>query len=124
MKMHLILPVSLFLSLLTAALATGNALLWLLALMVALTVLLCLVSVIWASASLRVSAEISGRGVRRGEDASLLLRVSHRCLIPIAPVILELSASGNGKAREIRQKDLPGRIQTLRMPVRAAHVGV
>lgn len=124
MKMHLILPVSLFFSLLTAALATGNALLWLLALMVALTVLLCLASVIWASASLRVSAEISGRGVRRGEDASLLLRVSHRCPIPIAPVILELSASGNGKVREIRLKDLPGRIQTLRMPVHAAHVGV
>ncbi len=124
MKMHLTLPVSLFLALLTAALATGNALLLLLAVLVALTVVLCLVSVAWTAATMRVSAEISQQGVRRGENAELLLHVSHQCLIPVAPVMLELSSMTGGKTRIIRLRDIPGRVQTLRLPVHAAHVGV
>ena len=46
MKSHLMMPAGLFAMLLTAAMSTGSTLLFVLALMVALTVFVCLISFI------------------------------------------------------------------------------
>lgn len=124
MKTHLLLPSVLFSALTAAALATGNPLLLLLAVLIVLTILTCLAGVLWASATLRISAEIPENMVYRGDDVFLRLQVKHQGWIPIAPVMLELATlTGTGR-REIRLKNMPGRIQTLRMPLHAAHVGV
>ena len=124
MKTHLALPSALFTVLATAAAATGNAMLLLLALLVPITVLAGLISVLWAAATLRFSAEISERTVHRGETATLEMAVRHRGWIPIAPILLELPSISGEKDREVRLRDMPGRTQTLRMTVNAAHVGV
>ena len=124
MKTHLTIPAAVLFSLLTAALATGSKLLFLLAAMTALTILFCFFSVLWASATMRISAETTEGTVHRGDNVSLLLRIQHRGWIPIAPAALELCTLTSEKPRIIRLKNLPGRIQTLRMPLHAAHVGV
>ncbi len=124
MKAHLTIPSALFLSLAFAALATGNTMLFLLAFLVLLTVLFCLAGVLWASSTMETAAEISQDTVYRGDDLTLLLRVRHNGWIPVAPVLLELNTlTGDGR-REIRLKHLPGRTQTLKMPLYAAHIGV
>ena len=124
MKAHLTIPATVFATLLFTALATGNPLLYLLAILTLLTVVLSLAGVLWASATLRISAETDQETVYRGDHVSLLLHVRHRGWIPIAPVSLELGTMAGEKRREIRLKNLPGRIQSLRMPLHAAHVGV
>ena len=124
MKVHLTIPSAVFFTLAFAALATGNPLLYLLAVLTLLTVALCLAGVLWASATMQVGAETDQETVHRGDNVSLALRVRHRGWIPIAPVLLELSTLAGDKRREIRLKNLPGRTQTLRMPLYAEHVGV
>ncbi len=124
MRMHPIFPAALFITLLIAALATGNSLLFLLAAMTALTVALCLLSVIWASSTIKISADISSQSVVRGDQTELVLQIRHSGWIPIAPVTLEIPSMKGEGVREIRLKDMPGRIQSLRMPIYAAHVGV
>ena len=124
MRAHLTIPSAVFFTLTFAALATGNPLLYLLAVLTLLTVALCLAGVMWASATMQIGAETDQETVHRGDNVSLLLRVRHRGWIPIAPVLLELSTLTGDKRREIRLKNLPGRTQTLRMPLYAAHVGV
>lgn len=124
MRARILIPAALFLTLMTAALATGNPLLLLLAVMTALTVLLCLAGVLWASKSMHLEAEIPEETVHRGDDVNLELRVKHRGWIPIAPVSLELATMTGEGSREIRLKNMPGRMQTLRMPLHASHVGV
>jgi uncharacterized protein (DUF58 family) len=124
MRSHLLMPAGLFAMLLTAALSTGSMLLFVLALMVALTVIICLASVIWASATVRITAEMEEQTVYRGEHTTLVLGVSHGGWIPVAPVILEIPSMSGGENRKIRLKDIPGRVQSLRMPIDAAHVGI
>ncbi len=124
MKAHLTIPSAAFSTLLAAALATGNPLLYLLAILSLLTVVFCLAGVLWASSTMRITAETDRDTVYRGDDVSLLLRVRHRGWIPIAPAALELCTLTSEKPRIIRLKNLPGRMQTLRMPLHAAHVGV
>ena len=118
------MPAGLFAMLLTAAMSTGSTLLFVLAIMVALTVFVCLISVIWASATVRITAEIEDQTVYRGEHTTLVLGVSHGGWIPVAPVILEIPSMSGGDSRKIRLKDIPGRVQSLRMPIDAAHVGI
>lgn len=123
MKIHLTVPAGIFTTLATAAMATGNRMFFLLAILCALTVLLSLAGVLWAAGTMRVAAETSAETVHRGDDTQLLLRVRHRGWIPIAPVALELNTPAGGPGREIRLRNMPGRTQTLRMNLHAAHVG-
>ena len=122
MRFRLVLPLCLFAALLTVALCTGGALFYMLAVFIALCLLTGLVSVLWASATLRLSAELSARTVRRGDQAQLRLTARHQGRLPIAPLCLSLSSPS--ARREIRLRDAPGRLQTLTMSIRAAHVGV
>ena len=124
MKSHLMMPAGLFAMLLTAAMSTGSTLLFVLAMMVAMTVFVCLISVLWASSTVRITAEIEDQTVYRGEHTTLVLGVSHGGWIPVAPVILEIPSMSGGDSRKIRLKDIPGRVQSLRMPIDAAHVGI
>ena len=118
------MPAGLLAMLLTAALSTGSKLMFILALMVALTVLVSLISVMWAAGTIRITAEMEDQTVYRGDHTTLVLGVSHSGWIPIAPVILELPSMSGGECRRIRLKDHPGHVQSLRMPIDATHVGI
>ena len=65
MKLHLTVPFAIFTTLITAAAATGNPLLYMLALMTVFTVVLCLAGVLWASATMQISAECEQETVYR-----------------------------------------------------------
>ena len=80
--------------------------------------------VLWASATLRVSGDLPGNTVQRGEDLELSLRMRHNGWIPVAPLLLEFSDPSGKSGRDIRLRNSPGRIQTLKLPIHAAHVGV
>ena len=124
MKIRLMTPITIFITLLATALATGNPMLFMLATLVLLTVAMSLAGVLWASATMRVSAVTGEETVYRGDHVSLTLQVRHHGWIPIAPVQLELCTLSGGERRKIRLRNLPGKMQTLNMPLYAAHVGV
>ena len=124
MKMRLIYAISLFLSLLTASLATGSVLLLMFSAVTALTVIISIISVIWAAGTLRVSAQFTEQSVYRGDDTALMIQIRHSGRIPIAPIMLDIPSMSGSSDREIRLRDLPGHIQSLRMPIHASHVGI
>ena len=123
MKLRLSLPLSLFL-LLTVALCTGSQLFLLLSVLIVIAVLWSLIAVLWASATLRVDGDLAEQTVHRGENLVFSLRMRHRGLIPIAPLLLEISDPSGTLDREIRLNNMPWRVQSLHLPVHAAHVGV
>ena len=124
MKLRFSFPVSLVLLLLTVALCTGSQLFLLLSVLVVLAVIWSLLAVLWASATLRVDGNMTEQTVHRGENLIFTLRMRHKGLIPIAPILLEVSDPSGSLDREIRLKNMPRRIQSLRLPIHASHVGV
>jgi len=124
MKLRLTVPVSLFLLLLTVAVCTGSQLFLLLSILTALLTAGAFVSVLWAAATLEADGSMPETTVRRGDNLVLTFRVRHRGLLPIAPILIELSDPSGLLDREIRLKNMPGRVQSIRFPMHAAHVGV
>ena len=117
------LPLAAFATFLLSALSTGSSLLLLLAVFLLLTLISGAVSVLWAAKTFDLSGEMDAATVHRGDQVTLSLRVRHRGLLPIAPVMLEISSGADGTTRNIFLKDRPGRLQSLSMPFRADHVG-
>ena len=124
MKLNLTLPIAVFLTLLTVALCTGSQLFLLLSILILLILAGAVVAVLWASATLEVEGALSGETVRRGDDVVLSLRVRHRGLIPVAPLLLELSDPVGNRDRDVRLKNMPHRLQSMKLPIHASHVGV
>ena len=124
MKCKLAFPLALTAMLLLIALSTGSLLFYTLSILVILCVFTGLAGVLWTAGTLSCSAALSDITVRRGEDSLLLLSLRHQGRIPVAPIRLELSSATLTRGREIRLRDIPGRMQTLQMPIHAAHVGV
>jgi uncharacterized protein (DUF58 family) len=124
MKLRLTLPLAIALMLLAVAFCTGSQLFLLLSVLVVLVMAGGILSVLLASATMEVSSGLSETAVRRGDDLVLTLRIRHRGILPVAPILLELSDPAGSSGREIRLKNQPHRVQTLRLPLHAAHVGV
>ncbi len=124
MKLKLTLPLAVFLLLLTVALCTGSQLFLLLSALVLLLIAGAVIAVLWAAATLEADGELTAETVHRGDDVTLYLRMRHRGWIPIAPLLLELSDPAGNRDREIRLKNMPGRLQSFRLPIHTAHVGV
>ena len=124
MKLKLTLPLAVFLMLLTVALCTGSQLFLLLSILILLVVAAAFIAVLWASATLTVDGQLSGETVYRGDDVVLSLRVHHRGLLPVAPLLLELTDPSGNRERDIRLKNMPNKVQSMRLPIHAAHVGV
>ncbi|MBR5960360.1 MAG: DUF58 domain-containing protein [Clostridia bacterium] len=124
MKLKLTLPIAVFLTLLTVALCTGSQLFLLLSILILMILAGAVIAVLWASATLEVDGALSGETVRRGDDVVLSLRVRHRGLIPVAPLLLELSDPVGNRDRDVRLKNIPHRLQSMRLPIHASHVGV
>ena len=124
MRTKLTWPLFAALMLLIAAFSTGNVIFLTLAALILLALALAVISVRHAAGTLTVSAHLTQSTVRRGEDVELDVVVSHRGLLPVAPLTLELSATPDAPQMHLQLKDTPGRQQTLRLPFHAAHIGV
>ena len=124
MRCRILLPTAAMITFLAAALSTGSPLLLMAAMLLLAAMAFSLVSVIWASRTLTVSGEADQHTVHRGDPVRLNLTARHRGLLPIAPLKLEISAGVGMPVREIRLRDVPGKLQSLVLPFRAEHVGV
>ena len=124
MKLKLTLPFALFLMLLTVALCTGSQLFLLLSVLVLLVLAGAVIAVLWAAATLEAGGELSSETVQRGDDVTLCIRMKHRGLIPVAPLLLDLSDPAGNREREIRLKNTPRRTQSIRLPIHTSHVGI
>ena len=123
MKLKLSLPLAVAFTLLTVAVCTGSQLFLLLFILILLIMAGAVLSVLWVAATLQVDGGLSGETVRRGDDLTLSVRVRHRGMIPVAPLLLDLVEPSGNRDREIRLKNMPHRLQSIKLPVHAAHVG-
>lgn len=124
MKMHLTLPAVVIFALLLAAFSTGSPLFFMAALLLILLIVFGFISVWQASRTLTIQSDLSGKTVQRGDNVILNVVVHHHSLLPIAPILLELSATPDMPETKVRLKDAPGKHQRLTLPFHASHVGV
>ena len=123
MKHRLWISLLAALTLLAAALFTGSGVFLSLGVLLLLLLLTGLISVTAACRTMKTEALLSGGRVRRGEDITLEVRVSHRSPLPIAPVTLTLMSLPDQPAAAMQLKEFKGRSQVLTLPFHAAHVG-
>ena len=109
---------------LLAALSTGGRLYWLFFLVLTAMVLLALVSVLWAWATLRLTCALSESHTARGEVITLQVVLHHGALLPIAPVLLCLLAPDAGLPAEVRVAVPPVRRTQCAQSFACPHVGV
>ena len=108
---------------LLCALSMGNRTYLLIALIIALAWLFSFASVRMAERSVKVENALSGQKVNRGEVVSMEIAVSHKSLLPIAPVALRMRATSNTPAGVIRLTQLGKRRQRVVHKFAADHVG-
>ena len=123
MRRHVLLPLFVTAVLLLVAFSTGSAVFLLPAVLLLLVLLFAWVSVRWVVATINLQAASGQRRVYRNEPAELMVRVTHRCPLPVAPIRLCLEdedALGEG---ELVVDDAARRSQTLRIPCQTCHVG-
>lgn len=106
-----------------AALSTGSPVLLLISVLLWMALLLGLLGVFWVVRTLRLSLALDPRAIVRGEPVRLEIRLRHSGWIPVAPLVLELASASGEAPKEIRLRDIPGRLQTLAWPFSASHVG-
>ncbi len=109
--------------LLVAALSMGNRMYLLLALILLIALVLAYISVRMADRTVKVSGTLSRDRVTRGERVDLEVAVSHKGLLPIAPVSLKMRQTSNTPSATIHLTQLGRRSQKVRHSFVAAHVG-
>ncbi len=108
---------------LLAAVSMGNRMYLLLALVIALAWGLAYLSVRLAEKSVRVDHGLSESKVNRGDGVSMEVSVSHKGVLPIAPVRLKMRATSNTPAAVIHLTELGRRKQRVAYRFTAEHVG-
>ena len=106
---------------LLCALSLGSPLYWYLALVLAVAIIYALISCLWARHTVSTSQVVTPKMVSRGDGAVMTLRVSHRCLLPISPLIGTFSY--DGQLRECQFPPQPLRAHEQNMKMTARHVG-
>ena len=101
----------------------GNRMYLLISAIIALAWVFSLASVRMAEKSVKVENALSGAKVNRGEVVSMEISVSHRSLLPIAPVALHMRATSNTPAGTIHLTQLGRRRQRVVHKFAADHVG-
>lgn len=105
------------------ALSMGNRVYLVLATIIALAWVFAYVSVRMVEKTVAVSNALSGQKVNRGEVVSMEIAVSHRGLLPIAPIALNMRATSNNPAGVIYLTQLGKRRQRVTHKFVADHVG-
>ena len=104
------------------ALSTGERLFYLCAILIGLLFLFALLSLIPAVVTLRVSQQLSGDRVSRGEELSLITQLRFHGLLPVGTLTLCWRFADE---RGILEQEAPRAFRDIRLnvPLRAAHVG-
>ncbi|MBE5801041.1 MAG: DUF58 domain-containing protein [Clostridiales bacterium] len=105
------------------ALSMGNRMYLLIAVLILLAWVFAYVSVRMAEKSVVVENSLSSRKVNRGEVVSMEIGVSHKSLLPIAPVALHMRATSNTPEGTIHLTQLGKRRQRVTHKFAADHVG-
>ncbi len=108
---------------LLCALSMGNRMYLLIAIIIALSWLFAYASVRMAEKSVKVENMLSGVKVNRGDVVSMEISVSHKSILPIAPVALCMRATSNTPAGTIHLTQLGKRRQRVVHKFAADHVG-
>ena len=108
---------------LLCALSMGNRTYLLIAVIIALSWLFAYASVRMAEKSVKVTNALSGVKVNRGDVVSMDISVSHKSVLPIAPVALHMRATSNTPAGTIHLTQLGKRKQRVVHKFAADHVG-
>ena len=108
---------------LLCALSMGNRMYLLIAIIIALSWLCAVASVRMAEKSVKVENMLSGVKVNRGDVVSMEISVSHKSILPIAPVALRMRATSNTPAGTIHLTQLGKRRQRVVHKFAADHVG-
>ena len=108
---------------LLCALSMGNRMYLLIAIIIALSWLFAYASVRMAEKSVKVENMLSGVKVNRGDVVSMEISVSHKSILPIAPVALRMRATSNTPAGTIHLTQLGKRRQRVVHKFAADHVG-
>ena len=109
--------------LLLSAVSMGNRMYLLLSLIIAIAWALAYVSVRMAERSVKVSHGLNHTRVNRGEGVAMEVSVSHKSLLPIAPVSLKMRATSNTPSATIYLTELGRRTQKVTYHLQAEHVG-
>lgn len=109
--------------LLLCALSMGNRMYLLLSLLIAVAWALAYLSVRSAEKSVKVSHGLNSTKVNRGDQVDMEVSVSHKSLLPIAPVRLKMRATSNTPAGTIHLTQLGHRTQKVAYRFAAEHVG-
>ena len=108
---------------LLCALSMGNRTYLLISIIIALAWVFSWASVRMAEKSVKVENALSGVKVNRGDVVAMDIAVSHRSLLPIAPVALRMRATSNTPAGTIHLTQLGKRRQRVTHKFAADHVG-
>ena len=108
---------------LLCALSMGNRTYLLISIIIALAWVFSYASVRMAEKSVKVENALSGVKVNRGDVVAMDIAVSHRSLLPIAPVALRMRATSNTPAGTIHLTQLGKRRQRVTHKFAADHVG-
>jgi uncharacterized protein (DUF58 family) len=106
-----------------SALSLGNRMYLLIAALIFLAWAFAFASVRMAEKTVKVETDLSGNKVNRGEVVSMEIGVSHKGLLPIAPVALHMRATSNTPAGTIHLTQLGKRRQRVTHKFAADHVG-
>jgi len=109
--------------LLLCAVSMGNRMYLLLSLLIAIAWGLAYVSVRTAEKSVQVSHGLNNTKVNRGDSVAMEVSVSHKSILPIAPVSLKMRATSNTPAGTIHLTELGHRKQKVAYRFNAEHVG-
>ena len=108
---------------LLCALSMGNRTYLLIATIIFVAWVFSFLSVRLAEKTIRVTSGLSGQKVNRGDVVSMEIAVSHKGLLPIAPVALHMRATSNTPAGTIHLTQLGKRRQRVVHKFAADHVG-
>ncbi len=109
--------------LLLCALSMGNRTYLLISILIAVTWALAYISVRMAEKSVKVNHGLDHTKVNRGDSVAMEVSVSHKSLLPIAPVRLKMRATSNTPAATIHLTQLGRRKQKVAYRFAADHVG-
>ena len=106
------------------ALSTGSEMYLMAAILLTLLLGVSVLSVMMVAGTMRVTHDMSAGPVQRGDHVTLTVSVSHRSILPTAPITLHLSGISNAEQRKIRLKDVSGKVMRIHFPFDAVHIGV
>lgn len=124
MRCRIFVPVVMVFAFFLAAFSTGSGVFLGAGLLLSLMLGCGALSVWWASRTMRITTDVSGQRIVRGQSIALTVSVMHDGWLPIAPIAIELDATPETDEPTITLSDMPGRKQVLHLPFHADHVGV